>query len=393
MHPALAGGTTVTISDTAPGAPSTGAMWFDSVGTQMYLFYNDGNRAQWVPTTNQVTGIQEAPSGGVLYGRRNSAWASVDAAIVPAQNNTGRNLLHNPLFNVTQRGAGPWNSSGVYTVDRWQIAFTGDTMSSAVAAAADADRAAAGDETMQRMLSVTASGTAGAGAYSLLMQPIEGVRRLAGKTVTVSFWAVASAAGRRLGVSCNQVFGTGGSPSAGTSGTGQSVALTTSLARYSVTLTIPSSAGKVLGTNGDDSTQLFIWYSASSTFNVNSGTVGVQTITANLWGVQLEIGSVATPLEKPDPQQDLAKCQRFYQTISIVSGGYATSTGQINSASAMPQVFMRAAPAITPISNSNTNMGALTYAVFGASIQAYGYPVTAGGGYGIAVNLALSADL
>ena len=43
--------------------------------------------------------------------------------------------------------------------------------------------------------------------------------------------------------------------------------------------------------------------------------VGVQSGSIAIWGVQLEIGSVATPLEKPDPQQDLAKCQRFYQTL------------------------------------------------------------------------------
>ena len=41
-----------------------------------------------------------------------------------------------------------------------------------------------------------------------------------------------------------------------------------------------------------------------------------------LAGVQLEIGSVATPLEKPDPRYDLSNCQRFYQTASGTWGGY-----------------------------------------------------------------------
>jgi Collagen triple helix repeat (20 copies). len=42
---------TVTISDTLPTI-SNGAMWFDSVGTQLYIGYNDGNSMQWVPTSN-----------------------------------------------------------------------------------------------------------------------------------------------------------------------------------------------------------------------------------------------------------------------------------------------------------------------------------------------------
>jgi hypothetical protein len=38
----------------------------------------------------------------------------------------------------------------------------------------------------------------------------------------------------------------------------------------------------------------------------------VQSGSINLWGVQLEIGSVVTPLEKLDPADDLRHCQRFY---------------------------------------------------------------------------------
>lgn len=44
----------VTVSDTAPASPYAGDLWFDSVGCQTYIFYNDGNSAQWVPTNNQL---------------------------------------------------------------------------------------------------------------------------------------------------------------------------------------------------------------------------------------------------------------------------------------------------------------------------------------------------
>ena len=93
----------------------------------------------------------------------------------------------------------------------------------------------------------TFTGNAGAGAFNAVTQQIEDVRRLAGKTVTVSFWAVAGAGTPKLGVSLNQIFGTGGSPSAYVPTAGQAVTLTTSLARYALTFTLPSVAGKTLG--------------------------------------------------------------------------------------------------------------------------------------------------
>jgi len=49
--PAGADGASITISDTAP-TPTTGALWFDSVGTQLYVGYNDGSSTQWVIATN-----------------------------------------------------------------------------------------------------------------------------------------------------------------------------------------------------------------------------------------------------------------------------------------------------------------------------------------------------
>jgi hypothetical protein len=51
--PAAGGGASISISDTPPGSPTAGALWWDSVGGQLYLFYNDGSSSQWVPSSNQ----------------------------------------------------------------------------------------------------------------------------------------------------------------------------------------------------------------------------------------------------------------------------------------------------------------------------------------------------
>jgi hypothetical protein len=274
-------------------------------------------------------------------------WTNVGAVSqASAFNDVGRNLLHNPLFNVAQRGVGPWTTTGTFTLDRWSITLVTDAVSVTPGGLSDAQRSAIGDEAANTSLMNVFTGNSAAGAYNYIAQSIEGVRRLGGKTVTVSFWAVAGAA-LRLGLNFYQAFGSGGSPSAGAwIGAGQSVLLSTTWTRYSLTFAIPSTSGKTLGTNSNDCTYLALWYSSGATNNANAGNIGVQSGTVQLWGIQLEIGSVATPLEKPDPQQDLAKCQRFYQVgISGIATGYTNASGYVSSFTYFP-VTMRASPTV-----------------------------------------------
>jgi hypothetical protein len=262
--------------------------------------------------------------------------------------NVGRNYLHNPLFTVSQRGVGPFAATG-YTLDRWFAAVSLDTVSVTQTAFADPGRAAIGDEEAAFALANTFTGNAGAAASNALVQRIENVRRLANDTVTFSFWAISPGA-LKIGVQLVQNFGTGGSPSAAVTAlaTGVQVPLTTAWARYSVTIAVPSIAGKVLGTNGDHFTSIQIYFSSGATSNAIAGNIGVQSGTVTLWGMQLESGSSVTPLEKPDPAQDFAKCSRFYTTGNIRVLGY---NGGGSIVLAQQQSFpapMRAVPAVTP---------------------------------------------
>jgi hypothetical protein len=50
------GGTGVTVSATAPVSPAIGQLWFDTVGVQTYIWYNDGTSSQWVPVNNNAGG-------------------------------------------------------------------------------------------------------------------------------------------------------------------------------------------------------------------------------------------------------------------------------------------------------------------------------------------------
>lgn len=43
----------IAVGDTPPLSPNPGKLWFDSVGGQLYVFYQDVNSSQWVTTVNQ----------------------------------------------------------------------------------------------------------------------------------------------------------------------------------------------------------------------------------------------------------------------------------------------------------------------------------------------------
>jgi hypothetical protein len=50
------GGASVTTSDTAPSTPTDGDLWYDSVGGRLYVYYDDGNTNQWVDAAPQGGG-------------------------------------------------------------------------------------------------------------------------------------------------------------------------------------------------------------------------------------------------------------------------------------------------------------------------------------------------
>lgn len=51
----LAGGASITVSDTPPTL-ANGALWFDTVSTQLFVGYNDGTSLQWVVANNTAGG-------------------------------------------------------------------------------------------------------------------------------------------------------------------------------------------------------------------------------------------------------------------------------------------------------------------------------------------------
>lgn len=350
-----AGNTVLTIAEATPLTAKAGDLWWDSLGGQLYVMYNDGNSLQWVIANNQAGNVGEAPNDGSVYGRRMSAWTPI------SQGNVGRNLIHNSMFNIAQRGNGPWTAQS-FMLDRWFNALSGDAVSYAPFAATDAVRAAVGDEYAQTSLRNVFTGNAATGSYSYVAQSIENLHRLSGKTVIVSFYALRAAATQvSVGVNMQASYGTGGSPSpANWVGNGVAFPLTTVMTRYFATFTIPSSVGMTYGTNNDSFAQVAFWYSSGAT-NAGAAGVGVQSGTIQLWGVQCEVAAPGqtqpTPLEKPDPQQDLAKCQRFYQVGDFNWVGQAPTSYFVGNALQFTTAF-RATPTINLSAQTYTNLSA-----------------------------------
>ena len=343
-------------------------------------------------TTTAFVQAQMVASGAGVSTWNTRAGAVVlqqaDIAAVGALHDDGRNLIDNGCFNVAQRGAGSFTVSGGYTADRWLMAFANGSASVGVGAASDANRASVGDEAFQYFLYNNFTGSATGGSFCQLWQRIENVRRLAGKTVTVSFYAATGTAGFKLGVVMANNYGTGGSPSAPDYTASQSVTLTTAWGpRYSLTFTVPSASGKTFGTTaGTDYTLLSFEYS-------NPSGVGVQSGNITLWGVQLEIGSVATPLDYGGkPQQQLAACQRFYQTGNVGVWGNGAAGSWIGAHRPFV-VRMRAVPTLSFSNPVLSNCSGMTaYGVGQDDMIPYAV-VTATGATSYFSNFTASADL
>ena len=246
----------------------------------------------------------------------------------------GKNKLINGDFNINQRGFSSTTTSATYGFDRWRIANSGGTVTYSAQTFTLGTAPVSGYEGKNFARVVTASQSA-AGDFAVFSQFIESVRTFAGQTVTVSFWAKAAAGTPKVAVEFVQAFGTGGSPSADVNTYAGQITLSTSWARYSVSVAVPSISGKTIGTASNDSLGLFLWTSAGSTFNSRTGSLGAQNATIDFWGVQVEAGSVATPFQTATGtiQGELAACQRYYYQVGSAvgvnpgNGHYYSTTG------------------------------------------------------------------
>jgi hypothetical protein len=281
-----------------------------------------------------MPGYIKPPSNQYIYSS-----STVDGArIMTAASDYGfRNKLINGDFSIWQRGTSfnISSNSNTFCADRWQIQSQGGT---AVASQQNLTPGIlSGIETPYYLRLVQSAGT----ANTLIINRLEDARTLAGQTITVSYWAKASAS-TTITARFDQDFGSGGSSR--TAFGGMSNAINTSWARYSSTMTIGSISGKTIGSSSY--IEFFLYY---------PNTAG---ITVELAGVQIESGLFATSFEQRPQQVELAMCQRYYvrlgggATYDFIGVGNTVSTSGGYVITQFP-VKMRS----TPSSIDYTNLG------------------------------------
>lgn len=219
-----------------------------------------------------------------------------------------KNKLINGGFPIWQRATSQ-TGANYGSDDRWLNAHTGSTKTHSRQAFALGQTDVPGNPEYFSRTVVTSS--PGASNNVIKIQRIESVLTLAGETATLSFWAKADAS-RNIAIEFVQIFGTGGSPSSPVNTIGVTTcALTTTWQQFTATVNIPSISGKTLGTNGDDTLALFIWFDAGSDYDSRTNSLGQQSGTFDLAQIQFEPGAIQTPFEnRPDPVEFLL-CQHF----------------------------------------------------------------------------------
>ena len=269
-----------------------------------------------------------------------------------------RNAIINGDFRIWQRGSSfASGTSEQYTADRFRVNRGTGTYSVSRQAFPLGNAITGYESEYFHRMNISVAGDLGVG------QKIEDVRTFAGQTISVSFWAKTASASTLQQVLFIQDFGTGGSSAVvSTVANLSAIATSTSWTRYTGTLTLPSISGKTIGTNHS----LYLRIDISETF----------TGDFDIWGVQVEKGSIATPFEQRPIGTELALCQRYYYKWenSSASLGLTISSTWYGSPQTFPVQLRTSTPTIT-----TTSPGVVYGAGTSISVNSFSAGVTTSG--------------
>lgn len=381
-------GDSLSIGMSPPGNPAVGSLWFDSVGAQLYIYYDDGNSQQWVPTTNQFGGGYLPLTGGSLTGP-----LAVPQGI-SAPNVIGDNRIINGDMRIDQRNNGAsGTATNTYTIDRWQYGAS-----------------QSGKGTWGRITAAPAGYTATGFPYNLSFSSSSAYTLVAADSfyfiqhieadmvsdfqwgtanaqpVTLSFWASSSLTGTFSGAivgALNYPF---------------SYLIPVANTWTKIVLTIPgSTTGSWVMSGNAAGVHLLFELGGGANFrgpanvwtaSTYYGVTGAQSIVSvngaqiNLTGVKLEIGSIATPFNRQSLAKSLADCQRYYQPVGGFVGGFSGATTA--QASIIFSVPMRAPPTpslLATVTNGLVTPGVNSYNLTGlisGTFTIYGGELTYG---------------
>jgi hypothetical protein len=410
------GGGSIVVGDTPPVSPTIGTLWWDSVGGQLYIWYNDGNTSQWVisingglftagylplnggtltgpltlasdpsvplgAVTKQYSDTKLPLSGGTLTG------PLVLAAdpVAPLQPTTKQyvdalpvamndNRIINGDMRIDQRNGGASGTAGGYTIDRW---VNGVSVVGKITWGRNLNSVGAAQGFPYYLgFQSTSAYTVPAGEIYALTQYIEAdmisdfwFGTANAQPVTLSFWVQSSKTGTFSGAISNY---------ASTRSYPFIFSIPTANTWTKIAITIPGDTGGTwqlagnagcafvsfdLGSGATYRGPAGAW--ASSGYYGATGSqsiVNTNAATFYVTGVKLEIGSVATPFNRQSLTKSLADCQRYYQAfgINLLMGAYAQNAGyQFQGILYSLPVTMRALPTIVGgVFNNGNNISA-----------------------------------
>ncbi len=236
-----------------------------------------------------------------------------------------RNVMINGAMRISQRG--PSFTASGYTLDRWNASVLTDGTFT-VSLNSDAP---VGQKNSLRYTANTADTSIAAGQYALLEYVVEGydAMRLSNTDMTLSFWVRSAKAGTH----CVR-FGNGLAGAAGRGYVATYTVLAANTWEYkTVTVLggIPTGNG-TWGSSNDKGLAISWSIAMGSTYHTATpnvwaavdahavaGQVNGMDTAGNIFaltGVQLEVGTKATPFEYKSIASDLADCLRYFELVS-----------------------------------------------------------------------------
>ena len=279
-----------------------------------------------------------------------TAWSNVPS----------HNYIINGAFDIWQRGTSFTAGSRTYTADRWVVGRSGNDPGATITQSSDTPdnfdyalkvQRDSGDTNVRDTYAVQNFETAG--------------RELAGKEVTLSFYAKLGAdadsitvrARTHSGSPSSTIYSSGGLFSGSNpnldSPLGEVLSATTNWSRFTRTFTFASDANAM---------QVSFELDTSNSSAASDESMYIA-------GVQLEAGSVATPFKRNanSIQGELAACQRYYASVGGGLVGrfynYSASNANVTIPSLLPTT-MRVIPTMTASIDVNDGTPASPTAIF-----------------------------
>lgn len=298
-------------------------------------------------TDDAVTGAKIENNPTIAGNLTVSGNASVTGDFIPSTSSSTQNILINGDMVTAQRASSS-TSQGVKTVDRWQQNFSQVAITQSQQSTATSDAPYQNGFTQYYRMQVTSASSSTA-SYAQFVQQIEARNILrcgwnyksSSSYVTLSFWARSSLAGTyqafllTVDMSPNKVRSNTFTLTANTwtkielSYQGDSsLVIDNNTDAGMMVYIVPHYGTDFTGSNANTST----WYALTGSdwmidYPQNWGSTNGRTF--DVTGCQLEVGQSATPYKAETFQENLMRCQRYYETCMINSQGYVNGSQHV----------------------------------------------------------------